>query len=97
MNHQIAITALLAALVCACHQAPLPHEEDTVVVGQPVEMSAIVGEVLLETSPGAFAPVKEGQRIAPGQRLLVRKGAWFSMGSTTLGPESHGDRWVRIQ
>lgn len=93
----IVLTAFVAASIQAQSNAPLPTEEDTVVVGRTVVISSLGGEVLLETGDGALVTAESGLAVEPGQRLLVRKGAWFSIGRTTFGPESHGDRWVRFQ
>jgi hypothetical protein len=93
----IVLTAFVTASIQAQSNAPLPTEEDTVVVGRTVVISSLGGEVLLETGDGALVPAESGLAIVTGQRLLVRKGAWFSIGRKTFGPESHGDRWVRFQ
>jgi len=93
----VLLAALAAPALSQQSPEPLPTEQDTVVVGRSVVIASVGGEVLLEVANGALVPAENGATIEPGQRLLVRKGAWFSIGRTTFGPESHGDRWVKFQ
>lgn len=88
----------LAALTHAQSQPPDPPTEvDTVHVGRSVVLSSVRGEILKKGEGGALRQVTSGECIKPGDVLLVRKGASFSIGRTTFGPESHGDRWVQFQ
>ncbi len=72
----------------------LPAEVDTVEVGQAVVLSNLSGEILRRGEGGVLMPIAGGESIEPGEMLLVRRGASFSIGGNTFGPESHGDRWV---
>ena len=75
----------------------LPTETDTVRVGRAIVISGIQGQIFKKSENGKLVPVKSGTSISPGDVLLVRKGTSFSIGRTKIGPESHGDRWVRFQ
>jgi hypothetical protein len=93
----------LALLCLAAHThaqtAPpaLPTEIDTLQVGRTVVIANIRGDIFRKAEGGALLPVKSGESVEPGNVLLVRKGASFSIGRTTIGPESHGDRWVQLE
>jgi hypothetical protein len=93
----VLLLATLAASVHSQSNEPLPTEQDTVVIGRIVVLASIGGEVLIEGANGVLRPAERGTTVEPGHRLLVRKGAWFSIGRTKFGPESHGDRWVKFQ
>ncbi len=75
----------------------LPTEIDTLQVGRTVVISNIRGNIFKKAEGSALVPVNNGESIEPGDVLLVRKGASFSIGRTTIGPESHGDRWVQFE
>jgi len=96
-GYQLLLLTALAAPIQAQPNEPLPTEQDTVLVGRSVVLASIGGEVLIEAANGALVPAEKGVTVEPGQRLLVRKGAWFSVGRMKFGPESHGDRWVKFQ
>jgi hypothetical protein len=88
----------LAAHTYAQTASPaLPTEIDTLEVGRTVVISNIRGDIFKKAEGGALVPVKSGESIEPGDVLLVRKDASFSISRTTIGPESHGDRWVRFE
>jgi len=88
----------LAAFNCA-QSVPLalPTEIDTVDVGRTVVISKVRGEILKKVEGDVLVPVTSGESVEPGDVLLVRKGASFSIGRSTFGPESHDDRWVQFQ
>lgn len=71
-------------------------ETDTIHVGDSDALAEVHGQVLMENKEGNLVPTPPGARIRPGTWLLVRKGAWFVIGTTTFGPEHHGDRQVRF-
>ena len=77
--------------------ADLPTETDTVGIGRTVLVSNVRGGIYRKDAKGELVPVSTGESVEPGDMLLVLKGAAFSIGSTTFGPESHGDRWVQFQ
>ena len=93
----------LAFLFLAAHTyaqtAPpaLPTEIDTLQVGRTVVIANIRGDIFRKAEGGALLPLRSGESVEPGHLLLVLKGASFSIGRTTFGPESHGDRWVRFE
>ena len=71
-------------------------ETDTVHIGDSDALVEVHGQVLMENKEGKLVPASPGIRIRSGAWLLVRKGAWFVIGTTTFGPEHHGDRQVRF-
>jgi hypothetical protein len=88
----------LAAFVQAQSVPPaLPTEIDTVEVGRTLVISNVRGDIFRKAEGAVLVPVRSGESVEPGDVLLVRKGAAFSIGRTTFGPESHGDRWVQFQ
>ena len=93
----------LALLCLAAHTyaqtAPpaLPTEIDTLQVGRTVVIANIRGDIFKKAEGGALVPVRSGESVEPGHLLLVLKGASFSIGRTTIGPESHGDRWIQFE
>ena len=75
----------------------LPTETDTGRVGRAAVISNVQGQIFKKSEDGNLVPVKSRASVKPGDVLLVRKGASFSIGRTRLGPENHGDRWVQFQ
>jgi len=71
-------------------------ETDTIHIGDSDVLAEVHGQVLMENKEGKLVPAPTGVRIRSGAWLLVRKGAWFVIGTTTFGPEHHGDRQVRF-
>jgi hypothetical protein len=92
---------VLCFVTSACTHSPptftLPTEEDTVLVGRTVVLVVISGQILKKGEDGKLSPVANHVSVRPGEVVLVRKGASFSIGGTTIAPESHGDRWVRFE
>ena len=100
MSRTVLALALLclAAYTYAQTASPaLPTEIDTVEVGRTVVISDVRGDIFKKAENGALVPVRSGESVEPGHLLLVRKGASFSIGRTTIGPESHGDRWIQFE
>lgn len=100
MNRLLCTFALLS--LAACTHVPsespsLPTEVDTIVFGRTVVLSTVRGGIFRKVEGGALIPITDGASIELGEMLLVRKGASFSIGRTTFGPEHHGDRWVQFQ
>lgn len=75
----------------------LPTETDTVIVGRSVVLTSVHGEIFRKAEDGSLAPIVDGDAVRPGDVLLVRKSASFAIGNTTIGPEQHGDRWVKFE
>lgn len=71
----------------------LPISIDQLPLGQAAVISIVQGEILIQNENGKFQPLIDSALIQPGTTLLVRKGASFSIGSTTIGQEDH-DRLV---
>jgi len=78
-------------------QAPseLPTETDTVRVGRPVALSIVQGALFKKTDEGKLVPLNGRAKLEQGE--LVLNGAAFKIGRTQIGPEYHGDRWVRFE
>jgi hypothetical protein len=75
----------------------LPTEVDSVGIGGPAILASVQGGVFKREGGGELVPVASGVSVEPGDLLLVLRGASFSIGGTTFGPESHGDRWVQFE
>ena len=95
------ICAVLVLCFTACSHVPsesskLPTEVDTIVLSRKAVLSNVSGAIFRKAAE-ELASVVDGEHIEPGEMLLVRRGASFSIGNTTFGPEFHGDRWVRFQ
>jgi hypothetical protein len=96
--------SLVAGFICftAAGQAQLgapdlPTETDTLQVGRTVVLSNVKGEIFKKGANGNLLPLASGASIEPGEVILVRRGASFSIGRTQFGPENHGDRWVQFK
>lgn len=91
----------LLGIVAFTHAQPLPAdlptETDTVNIGRTVVVLNVRGGIFRKDARGELVPVSCGESVEPGDVLLVLRNAGFSIGSTTLGPESHGDRWVQFE
>lgn len=100
MHRMLFAILLLTGLIAFANAQPsttgLPTEEDTVVVGKSVSLIDIRGEVLYQGDGGTLVPVKNNTIIKPGERILVRKGASFSIGRY-FEPEFHEDHWIKFK
>lgn len=94
---------LLAVVLAGCGTSALVEppafqtEVDTVAAGRTVTITQLRGEILRKLEDGSLVQVAEGEKVSPGEILLVRRGAEFNIGNDTIGAEQHGDRWVKFE
>ena len=103
MNRSLFLLPLALCSVALTHCAVQPSssfnprlETDTVHIGDSAALAEVHGHALMENKEGKLVSAPSETRIHPGAWLLVRKGASFAIGTTTFGPEHHGDRQVRF-
>ena len=77
-------------------------EIDTLAIGQGGTITDIRGAMYLQNIEGDLINVKDGDKTIKEGMYLVPKGTSFKIlliggGSLQLGPESHGDRWVKVK
>jgi hypothetical protein len=89
----IVVVAAVLSLGAKFGDQPPPPEVDTLLVGGQVTVSNVKGQVFRVV----LEPIRSGEALGPGELMLVRKNASFAIGDTTIAPESHRDRFVRVE
>ncbi len=106
MNRIIIILLFVISMVCCSSKISgtvkppknLPSEVDTLVMVGTVKITDIKGNILIKDKIGKFSKVHNEYHLKSNDMMLVPKGASFRInGGDQIGPEYHGDRWIKIK